>query len=243
MRSPALLRLGVSAMMMSACSNATLSLLELDHGLLGHWALDESHVGSPAVDSSGFGNDGLPSADPPVPVADVPPVHFPNPYSLSFNGQEQWISIGNPALLNLGGPVSVAAWLRASATDGLRDIVAHGYRLNPGFDLALRVNDGSYEFTMWDGATNHNVTAAMDPPQVARWVHLCGVYDNAGYRLYVDGTLVATRNDPAAPAANVDTDWTIAGRPSDRQFVGSIDDVRIYGRALAAEEVLALYQR
>jgi hypothetical protein len=226
-----------------ACSNTTLDLFDPDLGLLGHWTLDESQPGGAALDSSGFGNDGTPSAGPPVPTPDVPPVHFPDPYGLSFHGQAQWIDLGNPALLNLGGPLTVAAWIRPASTVGFLDVVAHGYNQNPRFDLALRIRDGNYEFTMWDIDGDHAATAALPASDVGAWVHLCGVFDGSAYRVYRNGALAASTASSAAPQANVDTDWSIGGIPSDRQWSGEIDDVRLYGRALAAAEIAALYQR
>jgi hypothetical protein len=242
-RAPACAIACLCGLLSGACSSATLDLFDPDLGLLGHWALDESQPGSPAADASGFGHPGTPAPDPPVPTRDVPPVHFADPYSLSFNGQDQWVSIGNPPLLNLGGPITVAAWVRAGASDGIRDVVAHGWRHDPGFDLALRLDAGAYEFTMWDGSIDHAVSAPIPAAQAGAWVHLCGTFDGAQYALYVDGTLVATRPDTAAPPAGVDTTWTIAGQPADRQFLGEIDDVRLYARALAPWEVAALARR
>ena len=226
-----------------ACTNTTLDLFDPDLGLLGHWTLDESQPGSTALDSSGFGNDGTPSASPPVPTSDVPPVHFPDPYSLSFNGQAQWIDLGNPALLNLGGPLTVAAWIRPASTVGFLDVVAHGYDENPKYDLALRIKDGNYQFTMWNNDGDHAATAALPASDVGAWVHLCGVFDGSAYNVYRNGVLSASIASSAGPQANADTDWSIGGIPSDRQWSGAIDDVRVYGRALEAAEIAVLYQR
>lgn len=231
----------------AACSNTTLDLFDPDVGLLAHWAFDEGQAGSPAVDSSGFGLDAVPSANPPSPTRDVPPVHFVNPYSLSFNGQDQWIDVGNPELLNIGGAISIAAWVRPANIDGYHNIVAHGYRNNPNFDVSLRINSGSYEFTFWN-LPDHEAVATIADSDLGAWVHLCGVFDGAGYSLYRNGALAASTVDSTAPPANVDTPWAIGARAPqpdglDRLMQGEIDDVRIYGRPLRAAEVEALYRR
>jgi hypothetical protein len=156
-----------------ACSNTTLDLgfrdaaafVNPDPGLLAHWAFDESQPGATVVDSSGFGNDGKPSANPPGPVTDVPPVHFKNPSSYSFSGQDQWIELGNPPLLNIGGPITLAAWIRPLASDSDRNVIAHGYRWDIPHDFALRIHEGVYRFTTWD-SSDHAADAAMDP---SRW--------------------------------------------------------------------------
>jgi hypothetical protein len=231
-----------------ACHDTTVDIFNADLGLLAHWPLDESEPGSIAVDVSGFGNHGKPSSNPPTPNSKTPPVHFQDRFSLSFNGQDQWIEIGNPPLLNIGGAVSVAAWLRPANIESRGNVVAHGYRFGPSYDFALRVDAGSYVFTTWD-SVNHQAAAAIPASDVGTWVHLCGVFDGAAYRLYRNGVLEATTVDATAPQPNVDAIWAIGARAPqptggvDNLIQADIDDVRIYGRALTSAEVEALYRR
>jgi hypothetical protein len=234
-----------SVLLCNACTNTVLDLFNPDLGLLAHWALDESRAGRTVVDSSAFGNDGAPSESPPVPTDDVPPVGFHDPFSLSFNGEDQWIDLGNPPLLNGGGPISVAAWLRATRIDTRSNVVAHGFRFDPDYDFALRLEAGTYVFTTWDGIIDHRAVTTVPSDDVGSWVHLCGVFDGTRYRLYRNGALAASTEDKAAPQANVDTAWAIGASASglENLLQGQIDDVRIYGRALSSAEVQALYRR
>lgn len=231
-----------------ACRDTTLDLFDPDLGLVAHWALDEAQPGSAAVDSSGFGSQGTPSANPPTPTTDVPPVHFYDPYSLAFNGTNQLLDLGNPAILNLGGPISIATWVRPATLDGYRNVVTHGYMWDPNYNLALRIYLGAYEFTYWDSA-DHMASAPAPTGDAGTWVHLCGVFDGASYYLYRNGALMASTNDATVPAAASSATWGIGGRvaqpPGDATdfLQGQIDDVRIYGRALSGAEVGALYRR
>ena len=234
----------------SACSNTTtIDVFNPDLGLLAHWAFEESEPGSTVVDSSGFANNGKPSANPPTPNSAIPPVHFRDRLSLSFNGQDQWIEVGNPVLLNGGGPMSIAAWVRPWDLQPRGNIVAHGYRFDPNYDFALRVDAGAYVFTMWD-SINHQATFIIPDSDVGTWVHLCGVFDGIAYKLYRNGTLVDTRADDIGPQPNVDAVWAIGGRAPQNGGNGvenlikaEIDDIRIYGRALSEGEVEGLFAR
>src|SRR6185369_12023703 len=106
---------------------------------------------------------------------------------------------GNPPLLNAGGPISVAAWVRpANVTNSYQNIVAHGWRNKPDFDVALRINSGNYEFGYWN-TIDHNAVAGIPGSDVGAWVHLCGVFDGAGYALYRNGALAAFTADATAP--------------------------------------------
>lgn len=235
------------ALAAGGCGNSVIDVFDPDLGLLAHWALDEGQAGSTVADSSGFGLDGMPSADPPIPTTDVPPVHFSDPYSLSFNGQDQYVSLGNPPILNLGGPISVAAWIRPLGTGDYQDILAHGYTEDGSQDEALRIKSGTYEFTYWNNQ-EHDGIATVPASDVGAWVHLCGVFDGSNYLVYRDGALAATTADTTVPPANITAAWGIGAHAPNsdtatRFFAGEIDDVRVYGRALSAAEVQALYQR
>ena len=235
------------ALASGGCGNSTLDLFDPDRGLLAHWAFDEAEAGAVAVDSASFGFDAAPSANPPTPTSDVPPVHFPDPFSLSFNGTDQWVNAGNPPLLNAGGVVTIAAWVRPASTDGYHNILAHGWRNNPNHDVALRIHAGNYEFTYWNSA-DHQASAPIPSSDVGSWVHLCGVFDGGAYYIYRNGALAASTADATTAPPNIDTPWAIGGRApqpdsTERLMNGEIDDLRLYGRALSAGEVDALYRR
>jgi hypothetical protein len=80
------------------------------------------------------------------------------------------------------------------------------------------------------------------------WVRTGGGTDQAGSTLYVDGAVVAGQADPGlccnGTTPNVTTTPFRIDRASDltRFFVGTLDEVVLYDRALGANEVLAHYQ-
>jgi len=233
---------------LAACSNSTLDLFDPDRGLIVHWPLDEATPGTIASDASGLGSDATPSATPPIPSEQTPPVHFADPYSLSFDGKTQWLDVGNPAILNLGGALTITAWLRPTAVDGTRSILSHGFRNAPDQEVSLRMELGEYQFAFWN-AVNHFARVRIPASDVDTWVHLAGVFDGARYLLYKNGELVAQTADTTAPPPNIDASWGIGGRippagdDERRLFQGFIDDVRVYGRALSAGEIHALARR
>lgn len=235
-----------------ACSNTTLDLFDAPLGLLAQWKLDEAEAGAQVIDSSGFGNHGTPKGSFPVPSSDVPPGHFSNPHSLSFNGTDQWIEIGNPPLLNTGGAISLAGWVRPDdiSANLTHNLIAHGYEWEPEkHDLALRISKGKYQFTAWKDNFDHDATMTIPDADLGTWVHLCGVFDGSTYYLYRNGEPVKSTADTFQPPANIDAIWAIGGRAPqptggvDYLMKGLLDDIRIYGRALSAAEVQTLYRR
>ena len=103
----------------------------LGEGLVGYWKLDETTATEPVVDSSGQGVEGTP-VNAPLPSPQVAPAKIRNSGSRSFNGVDQFIDLGNPPVLNFGGSITLAAWVKlASMPEGCRVVLGHGFRRAP----------------------------------------------------------------------------------------------------------------
>lgn len=233
--------LGCVALLLVAALGCGNRVIDIDPDLVAHWALDESEPVTTVVDSSGFELNGTASPNPPVPMTETPPhVHF-----LHFNGQDQYVAFGSPDVLNTGGLITVCAWIRPESTAGYQNIVAHGYTADNTQDEALRIKEGTYEFTYWNNA-EHDGIATVPSTDVGSWVHLCGVFDGSSYLVYHNGKQVAVTVDATVPPAGIPANWGVGAHvPSSdnatRFMQGSIDDVRIYRRALSKGEVESLY--
>jgi RHS repeat-associated protein len=159
--------------------------------------------------------------------------------ALQFDGAGDYVSLGNPAELNFTGAITLSAWIKPEATDGTRNIIAHGHATSPAGEVYLRINNGQYQVGSWNG-TNYLASAAMPAGEVGTWVHLAGVYDpDAGqWRLYRNGQLMASAAH-ATGAVAVNGNWAIGARGTctERFFQGAIDEVRIYSRALEVGEI------
>ena len=94
---------------------------------------------------------------------------------------------------------------------------------------------GRYRLTLTPNAENYLDSGRA--PATGRWQHVAATYDGAVARFYVDGEQAAS----APFAGNVgDSDaWRIGayGATSGGFFDGLVDNVRIYSRALSAEEI------
>jgi hypothetical protein len=241
-------------MLSAACGETTVSIVDLERppepvdltlGLLAYLPLDETETGAQALDVSGHEHHGTPSVSPPTPSDSVPPVTFANPRSLDFSGSEQFLDLGNPPELDVEGDVTVCAWIQPRAVDGWRNVVAHGWHHEPNQEVALRVDEGAYQFQAWDGV-EHMAATLVPAIDLGSWHHLCGVYGAGRYRLFRDGELVDEQADAVAPM-RVTEAWAIGARGTPtafdpRYWDGLIDDVRIYGRALSAAEVRAMFR-
>jgi Concanavalin A-like lectin/glucanases superfamily len=103
-----------------------------------------------------------------------------------------------------------------------------------------------------DQVSLYRLPEGQDKPRVGEWVHLAGTYngETGKMSLYVDGELIGTqthvgeiRLDPESLNRPLTIGAELNGPSIDDpsgEFVGYVRDVRIYDRALSAEEVKTL---
>jgi hypothetical protein len=208
----------------------------LNDGLVGYWKLDEGKT--PIIDSSGSGNNGTLINSPTW--APGPHLTCSNLNALALNGTNQYASLGNPAVLNFSGRITLSAWVRPSSSGGVQNLLAHGYDAN--HEVFLRIASPNYEVGSWVAGTTYSTIYAVPGGDIGTWVHLAGVYDGTGWHLYRNGVQVSS-SVKTVGAVTVTSNWAIGARGdgTSRLLAGVIDEVRIYKRALSAAEIADLY--
>jgi len=209
------------------------------YGPLAYWRFGEPSGATVAFDYAG-GYDGFYTDV--VLAATGAIIGDPNT-AATFDGTSSTVSIGNPAGLNFTGQITLTVWVKPTATDGLRDILAHGYQTSPNdAEVGLRVNAGDYETWSWDG-NNHLAGTTIPPQDIGAWVHLAGTYDGTTWRLYRNGIQVASTADTTGSLIVSSQGWAIgsAGDGTERFFSGNIDEPAIFNKALTPDQIQELY--
>ena len=142
------------------------------------------------------------------------------------------IDDGSP-LSGLRGELSIAVWLRPSATVGLRPIFG-----NPqSWTFAIR--DGDLTFIVEDGA-EHSLPASLP---LNEWSHVAAVFDDRqDVHLYLNGqplgTLLgnATLNEPG------ERRFVAGSGVSGPFYRGHLDDLQVYDSMLSDMEVQVLFE-
>ena len=150
------------------------------------------------------------------------------------------------AVLTTSASFSVSAWVLLGDIVGWHTAVSQDGTAVSGFFLQYSAADDAWAFSMLSSdATSAATTRALAPlpPRAGYWQHLVGVHDSGAgqLRLYVDGRRAGTASFSSAWNAtgafavgrglfNGPTDW----------FAGSIDQVRVWSRALSDSDVSAL---
>ena len=158
----------------------------------------------------------------------------------TFNGSS-YIDI--PYNINLDPTlVSVSAWIKTSATT--RQIIfRNGYGgSTKGYQLYVEETTGTLGFYAYHTVSSKLITST-NPVNDGNWHHVVGLYDGTNISIYIDGVSAQT---PVAFSgflydSSVDcyigNDSAITNYP----FIGSIDELAIFSRALSASEISSLY--
>jgi len=83
--------------------------------------------------------------------------------------------------------------------------------------------------------------AKYEPLEANTWYHLAATYDGEELKAYRDGVLITTNDVPSGPP-DAESGTLKLGRHTTaaQYFTGTIDEARIYNRALSAQEILFL---
>jgi len=133
-------------------------------------------------------------------------------------------------LIAIGPSVTVEAWFRLDELTGARQgIVDKQYEIGAFVDATMELECGS---SAAGGALKTGMV------QLGRWTHIACIQDAAGDQMYIDGELVAQGSGNSV--SDNTYDLTIGqNSPSGEFFVGAIDAVRIWRRALTPAEICA----
>lgn len=215
----------------------------LEHGVVGYWHFDEA-TSTTAYDSSGFANAGALTSGPTWQSAS----NCRAGACLSFDGTNDFVDMSDkPEFDPERDNWTVSAWIKISVTpDGIGDDIV-GYANSGGSGDIWRLfvkTDGKAEFR-YSSDDQITVRSASSTSQVnnGQWRYVVGVRDGTTVRIYVDGVQESTGTGDTNEIKNGTATVDMGKNPGSALtfFTGSIDEVRIYNRALTAAEILNLY--
>jgi hypothetical protein len=197
----------------------------LSSGLVGYWPLDGAvtNWGNNATqDLSGNGNTGTLTNM----SMTTSPTQGKIGQGMNFVGGNRYILASNSAMLLGSSARTMSAWIRTS-------VAGPGWILDYGTDVVgetsgMLVNGGTFQATSWTNDLDSGIVVNDN-----KWHFV--------WKTYVDGVADATN----APSTNTISANLRIGERTDGNtsegFIGTIDDVRIYNRALGPGEIMQLY--
>jgi hypothetical protein len=166
--------------------------------------------------------------------------------ALDFDGDDYVGISDNPSLrFNLFSRFSLCSWAKPVGgyiVGKMRNSAQYGYF---GYNIGY-TSGNKYYFTADLSSGNSISIYTKEIPQ-GDWSHVTAVYDNRNMKIYLDGELEGTGRyfydvDRGPPDKDLTIGARSAGSSIDNYFIGIIDDVRIYNKALSVEEVRQVYE-
>ena len=202
------------------------------NGLVGYWSFNEG-TSTLAHDFSGHGNTGTLSGTT-LPTWTAGKLG----QALKFNGSTSYVTASN---VSVGNSFTASAWVKAAAwpqINGTRILEANG--AGRGNTFGLVIANGA---TGVSSAVNNTLPATGVALTAGVWKLVTVTYDGTTEFLYANGALISSKAVTTAGAGSHTMGIGTRGNtPGTLVWNGTIDDVRIYNRALSAQEVKQLYQ-
>ncbi|RLA69039.1 MAG: hypothetical protein DRG09_06725, partial [Epsilonproteobacteria bacterium] len=161
----------------------------------------------------------------------------------NFTAQPDQVATEDGTVGNSSGGVSISVWLKPSAMTVWQAIVtkSKAYSWNDGWGLVHYSGDADNEIRFFVNNYNNDIKTALTLDQ---WNHVIATYDNQTLRIYVNGV----ENLPAVSyaASIVNSAMTDPIRiayddPGDDEYIGGVDELKIWDKALTSTEINDIY--
>ena len=160
--------------------------------------------------------------------------------ALEFNGTTDWVEIPHHESLTVDQDVTVMAWIWTERHTGPNNERWQGI-------LAKSNSPRSYSFyTESPSKCLHFVSGGGSvcndgEVKLNEWQHVAAQLDNGTHRYWINGVNAGTSGNKSKPPGNADTSPVFIGTTAEgagRLFLGLIDEVRIWNRALSEDEIV-----
>lgn len=158
-------------------------------------------------------------------------------YCLDFDGNDDFVSSSpsiNPSATNF----SALAWVKLDNASGTNQIIIGQTGTNGRAWLQRTVSSGTL-----CSALGGSTTCSLGTFAAGSWIHAVITYDGTTVKLYLNGAA----DGSAAVTAESETGGLRIGAhkspdTTNEEWDGLIDDVRVYNRALSANEIKQVYE-
>lgn len=248
----------LALLVLSSCSDEpTNSISDVDeNGITTKGLVVRYTFESNAVNAFSGGLDGVPTTG----VTWVPGRSDAAGKAAHFDGVAGHIYVpnANSSRLEPTQAMTISFWIngdRAMGKDQWTHIVSKADAFSDGYQIKWN-HDGATNLDAFliqgaaSGSTPNDRIQIPNNDLIGMWHHLCYVWSMSAktFTLYVDGIQVAQKTDCIYKGSHSGNKLFIGGQPFDeagsprldRTIPGSLDDVRIYDRALTISEIAAL---
>lgn len=155
--------------------------------------------------------------------------------ALSFDGINDYVDCGNDGLLNPTNGITVSVWIKPTRIALPTQTIVSRQDINSpyyGWRIGIEYGD-RIRWWMYNNLIQYDAVKLVDESFANEWHYLAGTWDGSNLRLYVDGNLSSTIPTSGFLFPSPTTPLTIGyNLPNGFYFNGTIDEVRIYPKAI-----------
>ncbi|MCO4754740.1 MAG: hypothetical protein KC478_09660, partial [Bacteriovoracaceae bacterium] len=223
---------------------------DLMDGLVGLWHMNESSWNGTAdevKDESQYGNHGQ--------SADSASTTTIGQFSRAGDFENNYVKIDHHSSLDFtasGDKLTISTWLRTKDSSVSKTILGKGRTNIADAEFQLRLqSSGTIQYYFYDGSSYRLSYTTSTVPNDGKFHHVAAVFEmgnDSSLKMYIDGYDA----QPSALSGVANAITTGSGgqlwignnnQANTEDFIGQIDEVAIWNRALSDEEILQLYQR
>lgn len=203
--------------------------------MAGHWKMDEGS-GNQFRDDSGNTNNGT--------ILNTSGITWSTAQvglGVNLNGfSDRFARVPHHPSLELPNALSIASWVKPNILN--RGTIVSKSAGN-GFELWLDI-DGFIEFRL--NRTNNGSTYRLRSNynysgDLGKWIHIAATFDGRTSKIYINGVENVSQTYAAPFAIGTSSgDLIIGAMGTVQRMNGSLDDLRLYGKALTAAEVKSI---
>ena len=159
-----------------------------------------------------------------------------------FDGSADYVSVADHASLDITDELTLEVWVKFNQVENWRYLIAKDAGTAPP-PYALMVHASYVKLYCAHDDVDTNLLSSSMIPSIDTWYHIVGTLSvlDTSQQIYVNGVEKATYNwTYGSLRTNIDDAWV--GRRYTNYFNGTIDEVKIWNRALSAEEIKYLYE-
>ncbi len=204
-----------------------------DTSLKGYWSFNGPDIASTtAYDRSGAGNIGTLTNGPSITEGKMG-------QALSFDGSNDYVSVATAPVT--ASPLTLTAWIKTTASGVPLSMLNSS--ASPWYGFYIGVTSGT---SVSCSSVNNNVfTSSTSSMTAGQWQFVACVMSSTTSRtVYVNGS-AGTTDTTSSTVTTLPNTVTVGATNHtsafDNFFTGSIDEVRVYNRALSASEIQSLY--
>lgn len=164
---------------------------------------------------------------------------------LTFSGSSGYVNMGDVNSVDGVNALTVSAWMKTTGTTEQHLVdkgICQGVVNDGPFELGANFfTSGRASFVIYKsgGSPNYYPLESSVAVNDGLWHHISATYDGSTMRMYVDGIASGQASVPGVILSSTSNALEVGGHCNGGSILwkGSVDDVRIYSRALSPAEV------